>query len=105
MTLQTTNMTACVVYTQGPKPSVNDTEIRKQLSKMARNKKCGPDGLPIEAIMMVEELKPELLTYILQRIMANIYIVSQIAGRKVNAYRYSKTKVTSSNSTITRESN
>ena len=71
MTLQTTNMTACVVYTQGPKPSVNDTEIRKQLSKMARNKKCGPDGLPIEAIMMVEELKPELLTYILQRIMAN----------------------------------
>ena len=36
---------------QGPIPSVNDT--------------------PIEAIIMVEELKPELLTYILQRIMAN----------------------------------
>ena len=38
---------------------------------MGRNKACGPDDLPIEAIMMVEELKPELLTYILERIMAN----------------------------------
>ena len=56
---------------QGPIPSVNDTEIKKQLSKMGRNKAWGPDDLPIEAIMMVEELKPELLTYILQRIMAN----------------------------------
>ena len=56
---------------QGPIPSVNDTEIKKQLSKMGRNKAYGPDDLPIEAIMMVEELKPELLTYILQRIMAN----------------------------------
>ena len=52
-------------------PSVNDTEIKKQLSTMGRNKACGPDDLPIEAIMMVEELKPELLSYILQRIMAN----------------------------------
>ncbi len=33
---------------QGPIPSVNDTEIRKQLSKMGRNKGCGPDDLPIE---------------------------------------------------------
>ena len=56
---------------QRPIPSVNDTDIKKQLSKMGRNKACGPDDLPIEAIMMVEELKPELLTYILQRIMAN----------------------------------
>ena len=56
---------------QGPIPTVNDTEIRKQLSKMGRNKACGPDDLPIEAIMVVAELKPELLTYILQRIMAN----------------------------------
>ena len=47
---------------QGPIPSVNDTEINKQLSKMGRNKACGPDDLPIEAIMMVEELKPKLLT-------------------------------------------
>ena len=67
---------------------------------MGRNKACGPDDLPIEAIMMVEELKPELLTYILQRIMAN---GTQIARRKVNSYRYSKTKVTSSNATITGE--
>ena len=56
---------------QGPIPSVNDTQIRKQLSKMGRNKACGPDDLLIEAIMVVAELKPELLTYILQRIMSN----------------------------------
>ena len=55
----------------GPMPSVNDTDIKKQLSNMGRNKACGPDDLPVEAIMMVADLKPELLTYILQRIMAN----------------------------------
>ena len=47
---------------EGPTPSVNDTQIRKQLSKMGRNKACGPDDLPIEAIMVVAELKHELLT-------------------------------------------
>ena len=56
---------------QGPIPSLNDTEIRKQLSKMGRNKACGPDDLPIEAIMVVAEMKPELLTYIRQRTMAD----------------------------------
>ena len=56
---------------QGPIPSANDTEIKKQLSKMRRNKARGPNDLPIEAILMVEELKSELLSYILQRIMAN----------------------------------
>ena len=56
---------------QGPIPSVNDTDIKKQLSKMGRNKARGPDDLPIEAIMMVAELNHEMLTYILQRIMAN----------------------------------
>ena len=45
---------------QGPIPSVNDIEIRKQLSKVGRNKASGPDDLPIEAIMMVAELTPEL---------------------------------------------
>ena len=55
----------------GPIPSVNDTEIRKQLSNMGRNKACGPDDLPIEAIMVVAEMKPDLLTYILQRILAD----------------------------------
>ena len=44
---------------QGPIPSVNDTEITKQLSKMGRIKACGPDDLPIEAIVVVAELKPE----------------------------------------------
>ena len=48
---------------KGPIPSVNDTEMRKQLSKMGRNKACGPDDLPIEAITVVAEMKPELLTY------------------------------------------
>ena len=38
---------------QGPIPSVNDAEIRKQLSKMGKNKACGPDDLSIEAIMVV----------------------------------------------------
>ena len=47
---------------QGPIPLVNDTEIRKQLSKMGRIKACGPDDLPIESIMVVVEMKPELLT-------------------------------------------
>ena len=56
---------------QGPIPSVNDTEIRKQLLKMGRNKACGPDDLPIEAIIVAAELKHELLPYILQRIMEN----------------------------------
>ena len=56
---------------QGPIPSVNDAEIKKQLSKTGRNKACGPDDLPIEAIMVIAELKPELLTHILQQIMAN----------------------------------
>ena len=56
---------------QGTIPSVTDAEIKKQLSKMGRNKACGSDDLPIEAIMVIAELKPELLTYILQQIMAN----------------------------------
>ena len=56
---------------QGPIPSVNDTEIRKQLSNMRRKKACGPADLPIEAVIVVAEMKPELLTYILQRMMAN----------------------------------
>ena len=38
---------------------------------MGRNKACGPDDLPIEAIMAVAEMKPELLTYILQQIMTD----------------------------------
>ena len=38
---------------------------------MGRNKACGPNDLPIKATMVVAEVKPELLTYILQRIMSN----------------------------------
>ena len=48
---------------QGLIPSVNDTEILKQLSKIRRNKAHGPDDLLIEVIMVVAELKPELLKY------------------------------------------
>ena len=43
--------------------SVNDTEIRKQLSKMGRNKTCELDNLPIEAIIMVAELNLLLKDY------------------------------------------
>ena len=42
-------------------------EIRKQLSNVGRNKACGPDDVPIEVIMVVAEMKHELL----QRIMAD----------------------------------
>ena len=59
---------------QGLIPLVNDIEIRKQLSKMGRNKACGPDDLPIEAITMVSEMKPELLGYIRQRNNGKWYI-------------------------------
>ena len=38
---------------------------------MGRNKARGPDDLLIEAVMVVAEMKPELLTYIRQRIMAD----------------------------------
>ena len=46
-------------------PSVNDTEIRKQLSKMGqgRNKACELDNLLIEAIIMVAELNFLLKDY------------------------------------------
>ena len=43
-------------------PSVNDTEIRKQLSKMGR-KACELDNLLIEAIIMVAELNLLLKDY------------------------------------------
>ena len=38
---------------------------------MGENKACGQDDLPIEAVMVVAEMKSELLTYVLQRIMAD----------------------------------
>ena len=44
-------------------PSVNDAEIRKQLSKMGRNKTCELDNLLIEAIIMVAELNLLLKDY------------------------------------------
>ena len=68
---------------------------------MGRNKGCGPDYLPIEAIMVVAELKPELLTYILQRIMANGIPDRWKKSKLIPIF---KTNVTSSNTTITVES-
>ena len=38
---------------------------------MGRNKACGPDDLLIEAVMVVAEMKPDMSTYVLQRIMAD----------------------------------
>ncbi len=43
--------------------SINDTEIRKQLSKMGRNKAYELDNLLIEAIIMVTELNLLLKDY------------------------------------------
>ena len=43
--------------------SINDTEIRKQLSKMGRNKEYELDNLLIEAIIMVAELNLLLKDY------------------------------------------
>ena len=43
--------------------SINDTEIRKQLSKMGRNKAYELDNLLIEAIIMVAELNLLLKDY------------------------------------------
>ena len=54
---------------QGPIPSVNYTEIRKQMSERGRNKACGQDDLTKEVAMVLSEMKHELLTSILQRIM------------------------------------
>ena len=48
---------------QGMIPSVNDTEIRKQLSKLRRNKTCELDNLLIEAIITVAELNLLLKDY------------------------------------------
>ncbi len=44
-------------------PSVNDTEIRKQLSKMGRNKTSELDNVLIETIIMVAELNLLLKDY------------------------------------------
>ena len=72
---------------QGPIPSVNDTEIRKQLSKMERSKACEPDDIPIEAVMVVAEMKPELLTYVLQRIMADCIPDSWKKGKLIPIFK------------------
>ena len=34
-------------------------EVKKQMAKMGKGKSCGPDELPIEAIQIILEYKPE----------------------------------------------
>ena len=34
-------------------------EVKKQIAKMGKGKACGPDELPIEAIQIILEYKPE----------------------------------------------
>ena len=36
-------------------------EIKKQMAKMGKGKACGPDELPIEAVQIVLECKPECI--------------------------------------------
>ena len=73
----------------------------KKTTVLGRNKACGPDDLPIEAIMVVAEMKPELLTYIMQRIMADDIPDSWKKSKFIPIF---KTKVSSSIATITGES-
>ncbi len=46
---------------------INDTEIRKQLSKMGRNETCELDNLLMEEIIMVAELNLLLKDYTVHR--------------------------------------
>ena len=70
--------------------------------KDGKKKEWRLDDLPIDAIMVVAEMQPELLTYILQRIMADGIPDSWKKSKLI--YRYSKTRATSSTATITGES-
>ena len=57
------------------------------LSKTGRTKVCGPDNLPIEEIMVVAEMKPELLTYIRQQIMANGIPDSWMKSKRIPRFK------------------
>ena len=48
--------------TEGPVQCFSlDEEVNKQMAKMGKGKSCGPDELPIEAIQIILEYKPECI--------------------------------------------
>ena len=47
--------------TEGPVQCFSLDEVKKQMAKMGKGKSCGPDELPIEAIQMILEYKPECI--------------------------------------------
>ena len=44
-------------------------ELKKQMAKMRNGKACGPDQLPIEAILVILEYKPECIMEALNNIL------------------------------------
>ena len=47
--------------TEGPVQCFSLDEVKKQMAKMGKGKSCGPDELPIEAIQIILEYKPECI--------------------------------------------
>ena len=47
--------------TEGPVKCFLLDEVKNQMAKMGKGKACGPDELPIEAIQIILEYKPECI--------------------------------------------
>ena len=47
--------------TEGPVECFSLEEVKKQMAKMGKGKACGPDELPIEAVHIILDYKPECL--------------------------------------------
>ena len=49
--------------TEGPVQCFSSYEVKKQMANMGKGKACGPDELPIEAIQIILEYKPERIVF------------------------------------------
>ena len=47
--------------TEGPVEWFSLDEVKKQMAKMGKGKACGPDELPIEAVHIILDYKPECI--------------------------------------------
>ena len=47
--------------TKGPVECFSLDEVKKQMAKMGKGKACGPDELPIEAVHIILDYKPECI--------------------------------------------
>ena len=47
--------------TEGPVECFSLDEVKKQMAKMGKGKACGPDELPIEAVHIILDYKPECI--------------------------------------------